>query len=176
MTDSTKWSAIQNWSSQLLSLLVFLLLARLLQPADFGLVALASVFVVVLSTLSNQGFAQAIIQRQDLEPEHLDSAFWINNGIGAFLALGLFFSAPLLAVMFSQPELAGVLRYLSLTLIFNSLVGVHTGILSRDFHFKALALRSIFSSFVGGSVGIYMAGQTGLNHTVRQPTLSTFIM
>jgi teichuronic acid exporter len=89
--NSTKWSAIQNWTSQILSLLVFLLLARLLQPADFGLVALASVFVVVLSTLSNQGFAQAIIQRQDLEPEHLDSAFWINTGIGAFLALGLFF-------------------------------------------------------------------------------------
>jgi teichuronic acid exporter len=59
--NSTKWSAIQNWTSQLLSLVVFLLLARLLKRADFGLVALASVFVVVLSTLSNQGFAQAII-------------------------------------------------------------------------------------------------------------------
>jgi O-antigen/teichoic acid export membrane protein len=174
--NSTKWSAIQNWTSQILSLLVFLLLARLLQPADFGLVALASVFVVVLSTLSNQGFAQAIIQRQDLEPEHLDSAFWINTGIGAFLALGLFFSAPFIAVMFTQPELASVLRYLSLTLIFNSLVGVHTGILSRDFHFKALALRSIFSSFVGGSVGIYMAyNGFGVWALVGQQLSSSFL-
>ncbi|MFQ3191434.1 MAG: O-antigen/teichoic acid export membrane protein [Paraglaciecola sp.] len=155
--NSTKWSAIQNWTSQILSLLVFLLLARLLQPEDFGLVALASVFVIVLTTLSQQGFAQAIIQREDLEPEHLDSAFWINTSIGVILALGLFFTSPILANIFSQPELSGVLRYLSLTLILNSLTGVHAAILTRKFHFKALALSSIVSSAVGGCVGIYMA-------------------
>jgi O-antigen/teichoic acid export membrane protein len=173
--NSTKWSAIENWTSEILSLLVFLLLARLLQPADFGLVALASVFVVVLTTLSHQGFAQAIIQRKNLEPEHLDSAFWINTSIGALLALGLFFTSPLLAVMFTQPELSAVLRFLSLTLIFNSLVGVHTGILTRDLQFKALALRRIFSFAVGGCVGIYMAyNNFGVWALVGQQLSSTF--
>lgn len=155
--NSAKWSAIQNWTSQILSLLVFLMLARLLQPEDFGLVALATVFVVVLTTLSQQGFAQAIIQREDLEPSHLDSAFWINTGIGGLLALVLFIVAPIISNAFAQPDLSGVLRYLSLTLIFNSLAGVHAAILTREFHFKALALRNIFSSAVGGCVGVYMA-------------------
>jgi O-antigen/teichoic acid export membrane protein len=174
--NSVKWSAIENWSSQLLSLLVFMLLARLLQPEDFGLIALASVFIIILTTLSNQGFAQAIIQKENIEAEHFNAAFWINNGIAILLCAILFFVAPFVAKMFSQPELASVLRYLSLTLILSSLVSVHSAVLSRNFQFKTMALRSVFSSVVSGGVGIYMAyNDYGVWALVGQQLSASFV-
>jgi O-antigen/teichoic acid export membrane protein len=174
--NSVKWSATENWSSQLISLLVFMLLARLLQPADFGLIALASVFIIILTTLSNQGFAQAIIQKENIQAGHFNAAFWVNNGIAILLCVTLFFAAPLVAKMFSQPELASVLRYLTMTLILNSLVSVHSAVLSRNFQFKTMALRSAFSSIVSGGVGVYMAyNNYGVWALVGQQLSASFV-
>ena len=67
------WSAIQNWGFRVISFLVFITLARLLDPEAFGLVALASVFIAFVQIFIDQGFGQALVQRQDLQPDHLRS-------------------------------------------------------------------------------------------------------
>ena len=69
------WSFLEKWCNQLVSTTVFLVLARLLGPEAFGLTALASVFLAFMTTFLQQGFAEAIIQREKLDPEHLDTAF-----------------------------------------------------------------------------------------------------
>lgn len=69
------WSLIQRWGSQAITFIVFLLLARLLEPQAFGLVALATVFLTFVQVFTDQGFWDAIVQRRDLDPEHLDTAF-----------------------------------------------------------------------------------------------------
>ena len=119
------WSAVQNWGSNLLATVVFLILANLLDVEAFGLVALASVFTAFLAVFRRQGFSQAIVQRADLTPGHLDTAFWLSAVSGLLLAAALFASAGLIAQMWTQPLLAPVLRWLSIT-VFIAALGTTT--------------------------------------------------
>ncbi len=151
------WTATQNWGGQAISFVVFSVLARLLGPEAFGLVALASVFIAFLQVFLDQGFTQALIQRQELDPEHLDTAFWTNLAIGMLLTgLGVA-AASLVADWFKQPQLTPVVRWLSLSFLIGSLRGVQQALFSRRFAFKALAVRSLVAVLVGGVVGLSMA-------------------
>lgn len=80
------WSVVEGWGGQAISLIIFFLLARLLSPNAFGLLAMANVFWAFMNVFLDQGFAQALIQCRKLEPEHLDTAFWTNVVIGVVLA------------------------------------------------------------------------------------------
>ena len=151
------WSAIQSWGSQVSSLLVFLVLARLLNPEAFGLVALAGVFLAFMQVFLEQGFAQALVQRDELEPEHLDTAFWASFATGIILtAIGVGI-APLCAIWFHQPQLTPIIRGLSVLLTIASLSNVQRAVLERKFAFKAIALRYLVGTLVGGIVGIAFA-------------------
>ncbi|MGL5080408.1 MAG: MOP flippase family protein [Microcoleaceae cyanobacterium] len=151
------WSAIQNWGSQAGSLIVFLVLARLLTPEAFGLVALANTFLLFMQILLEQGFTQALIQRQDLEPEHLNTAFWTNVLIGICLTALSLLLADSIAGMFNQPDLAPILRCFSILFCVNALRHVHEAILSREMAFKVMAIRTLIAILFGGIVGIVMA-------------------
>ena len=151
------WTAIQNWGSQIISFAVFLLLARLLEPKVFGLVALASVFFAFMQVFLDQGFGEAIIQRQELDREHLDTAFWTNISIGVLLVGSSMVAAGLVAAMFKQPLLTPIIRWLSLSFLFGSLESVQSAILSRKLAFKTLAIRTLLAAFAGGVVGVVMA-------------------
>jgi PST family polysaccharide transporter len=151
------WSAIQSWGSQGISFLVFALLARLLAPETFGLIALAGVFLAFIEVFLDQGFSTAIIQRQELETEHLDTAFWTNLAIGIFMTGVSIAAANLIASFFHQPELASIIRWLSLSFIIRALSAVQEAIFLRNLAFKALAIRSLIAVIVGGMVGVSMA-------------------
>ena len=81
------WTLIDTWGSQLLGLIVFVLLARLLTPVDFGLVALATVFVAFAQLLVDQGLGDALIQRPSLTRRQIDTAFWVAVLTGALLTV-----------------------------------------------------------------------------------------
>lgn len=151
------WSVIQNWGSQAGSLIVFFLLARLLEPKAFGLVALASIFLAFMQIFLNQGFATVVIQRQELESEHLDTAFWTNLAIGISLTVLGFTTAGLVADLFRQPQLTRILKGFSL-LFFNYFPWqCQQALLERNFAFKAIAVRWLAGTFIGGAVGVIMA-------------------
>ncbi|MBE9046174.1 lipopolysaccharide biosynthesis protein [Pleurocapsales cyanobacterium LEGE 10410] len=151
------WSIIQNSGTQIFSLIIFLLLARLLTPETFGLVALANVFLAFMRIFLDQGFAKALIQRENLEPEHLDAAFWSQVGCGILLTIITFFAADSVAEVFDQPKLILILQSLSLIFIINSLSRVHDALLCRDFVFRVIAMRSLLATIISGIVGITMA-------------------
>lgn len=151
------WSAIQNFGTQVFSLIIFLLLARLLTPETFGLIALANVFLAFMQIFLEQGFAKALIQRETIEPEHLDAAFWSQVSCGALLTIITFFGADLVAKVFEQPKLIPVLQSLSLIFIINSFSRVHDALLCREFIFKVIALRSLLATIISGALGITMA-------------------
>ncbi|MDJ0733595.1 MAG: lipopolysaccharide biosynthesis protein [Nostocaceae cyanobacterium] len=150
------WTVIEKWGSQVISFAVFLLLARLLEPKVFGLVALANVFLAFMQVFVDQGFSQAIIQRQELEQEHLDTAFWVNITIGVLLLGTSFAVAEPIAIMFKEPQLTPIIRWLSLNFLFASLNSVQIAILSRQFAFKTLSLRTLVATIAGGVVGLVM--------------------
>lgn len=155
--SALRWSAVQNWGSQAGSLLVFLVLARLLSPDAFGLVALANVFRAFLQRFVEQGFMPALVQRDELEPAHLDTAFWAQLAAGGALTALCFAAAEPLAHAFDQPGLAEVLRALSLLLVVKSVALVPRALLRRAFEFRTLARAAIAGIAVSGAVGIPMA-------------------
>ncbi|MGB3404112.1 MAG: lipopolysaccharide biosynthesis protein [Microcoleaceae cyanobacterium] len=151
------WSAIQKLGNQAVSLVVFFCLARLLAPEAFGLIALASVFLAFVQIFLNQGFAEAIVQREELEPEHLDTAFWVSLVISIVLTIISISIAGIVAQGFQQPELAPIIRWLSLGFLLSAFNSVQQAIFRRDLAFKPLAIRSLVASFFGGIVGVAMA-------------------
>ena len=151
------WSAAESWGAQGTQLLTFLVLARLLGPEMFGLVSMANIFIHFVQALIGSGFSDAIVQRKKLEPEHLDTAFWINLGIGLLLTgLGIA-SAGYIAEFFSEPALAIIIPWCSLNVLLNSLSSVQEAILRRSLGFKGLAARRVGGALVGSLVGITMA-------------------
>nr|WP_234488779.1 lipopolysaccharide biosynthesis protein [Oxynema sp. CENA135] len=151
------WSAIENWGSQVISFLVFFILARLLDPQAFGLVALSSVFFAFLELFLNQGFANALIQKKHVDPEHLDTAFWINFSIALLLTLLGVFAAESVALWFEEPKLAPIIQWMSLSFLISAFSGVQQALFRRNLAFKALSARTLLATFVGGLVGIVMA-------------------
>ncbi|MDJ1169587.1 MOP flippase family protein [Roseofilum sp. BLCC_M154] len=151
------WSAIEKLGNQLISFIVFFVLARLLGPESFGLIALADVYLVFLEVFTDQGFTQAIVQRQALEDEHLDTAFWINLVISIGLTLITFIGAGWVAIALKEPNLEPIIKWLSLALIFSSFNGIQQAIFTRRLAFKQLSLRSLIAQLLGGIVGVTMA-------------------
>ncbi len=151
------WSAIQSWGRQAIAFIVFALLARLLGPEAFGLVASASIFLGLIGIFLDQGFSAAIIQRKELEPEHLDTAFWTNVSIGLLMTVFSIATAELVANFFRQPDLTPVIRWLSLSFIIISLSSTQEAIFQRKLDFKPLALRELAGVSAGGLVGVTMA-------------------
>ncbi|MGA0199257.1 MAG: MOP flippase family protein [Prochlorotrichaceae cyanobacterium] len=170
------WTALQNWGSQVLFFITFLILARVLGPAAFGLVSMANVFIHFVQALLGQSFADAIVQRKDLEPEHLDTAFWINLAIGLTLFLIGMISAPWIALGFKQLELTAIIRWLSFSVVLNALSSTHQAILRRDLNFKSLAVRQLTGQSVGSIVAIVMSfSGFGVWSIVSQQLLSNLV-
>ncbi len=151
------WSAVEKWGTQAFSFVIFLILARLLNPEDFGLVALATVFTAFIQIFLDQGFSAAIIQRDVVEPIHLDTAFWVNMMAGILFAGVTVWFAPSIAVFFNSPELTPIIKWLSLVFIFVALSSTQQAILRRDFLFRSLATRTLIARIAGGLVGIGFA-------------------
>lgn len=151
------WSAIESLGTQAIYFVVFLVLARLLPPEVFGLVSLAGVFISFMTVFADQGLSDAIVQRQELEPEHLDTAFWINLAISALLTIVAFAAAAPVSIFFKQPQLTPIIAWLSLNFLSNGFCSVQQSLLRRQLAFKALAVRSLLATSVGGIVGVVMA-------------------
>jgi O-antigen/teichoic acid export membrane protein len=156
-TRGVAWSALERWGSQLLGLAVFAVLARKLDPAAFGLVALAGVMLEYVRVFVDQGFSEAVIQRANLEPEHLDTAFWTGLLTGAVLAAACALGAVPIARMLGDPALAPVLRWLSLGFVISGLSSTQAALLQRRLAFRELAARSFMAQLGSGSVAIYLA-------------------
>jgi O-antigen/teichoic acid export membrane protein len=155
--QAVAWEGAKFWVGRAFPLLVFLVLARLLAPEHFGLVALATAYIAFFEIFAEQGFAAAIIHRQDLEAEHLDSAFWISAAIGLVLTAVGVATAGLAASLFGEPELTVIVQVLSLNFLILSFQNVQLALLQRELDFRSLAVRTIIGVAVGGVVGIGMA-------------------
>lgn len=151
------WSVIQKWGREGLSFITFTILARLLAPDAFGLVTLAYVYIEFVEIFMDVGFSAAIVQRTDLEREHLNTAFWINVLFGVVIAASTVAAAGYIATLFSEPRLAPVLKWLSIDFILTSLSNTQMAILQRDLAFKSLAARSMTARIVGGIAGVSLA-------------------
>jgi PST family polysaccharide transporter len=151
------WTLIDTWGTQLLGLIVFVVLAKLLLPDDFGLVALAAVFVAFAQLLVDQGLGDALIQRRTVTRSEIDTAFWVAVVTGILLtAIGIVIAEPM-AQALHQPRLAPIIQALSLTFVLAALNSIQMALLRREMRFRSLAIRKLSAVAGGGAVGIVMA-------------------
>lgn len=152
-----KWQMINIVGSKLLSLVVFTTLARLLDPAAFGLVALVGVYLFFTSLVADQGITPALIQRQNPKPEHIDAAFWFNVGCNGILCLGTIALAGPISTLFGEPRLASLLRWSSLGLVIEAASAIHGTLFIKAMDFRRPAIRMMIANVTGGVVGVGMA-------------------
>jgi O-antigen/teichoic acid export membrane protein len=135
-------------------------LARLLTPADFGIVTMVTTFSLLFRSFGLNGFTELIVQREELTHSLTSNFFWINLGIGTILTLTFAGSGPLLALLFHNPSVAPVAAGMSLTIGLGSLEWIHMGLLQRAMRFKALAIINVIARllYVIATIGLAMAG------------------
>jgi PST family polysaccharide transporter len=138
---------------------VTFVIAAILGPGDFGLVTVALVYVMFVNVFLEQGLLTAIIQREDLEPEHLDSAFWLNLPWCLVLTGLVYLSAGWWAGVNDMPDVEPVIQVLSLLVLIEGLGIVQTAVMQRSLAFKRLALRSNVGAVLSGVVGVSLALQ-----------------
>jgi len=151
------WSAAQKWGVRIISFFVIVILARLVLPESFGLVAYAIVFTSFAQIIIDQGFSDAIVQFTTIEREHLDTAFWISVFTGTTLTLASIAASGLIANIFNEPQLREIIIWLSPIFILGALSSVQQSILRRKLDFKKLTLRSLISTSTSGVIAIAMA-------------------
>lgn len=155
--SAAKWSAVERLGSQSVQFLISVILARLLLPEQFGLIAMLTIFFAVAQTFVDSGFGAALIQKKEVS--HLDkcSIFYFNILVGAGAALLVFSTAQSISVFYDQPVLEPLTKFLSINLLITSLAIVHSVTLSRELNFKAQAKIGIVSSVASGIVGVSLA-------------------
>jgi O-antigen/teichoic acid export membrane protein len=155
--NSVKWAYTANWGERAFSALFTLVLAALLGPRDFGVVAIGMVYVMFLQMFLDQGLMAALIQKKDLEPEHLDAVFWMDLVLSVFLVGTSFLLGGWWAARNHAPEAARLISVLSLCIPIQGLAAVQGAILNRNMDFKALSIRANISVIASGVIGIGMA-------------------
>lgn len=143
--------------NRILSLLGFVVLARLLSPEDYGVAALANVFVALFAALSAGGFGQALVQRKEIDQRYIDTTFWISAFSGALMTAGMLGAAFPLSWALHQPQLRAVLMVLSLNFLVIGLSSTQTALLQRGMRFGAIARCSVLANVVATATGIGFA-------------------
>jgi O-antigen/teichoic acid export membrane protein len=151
------WTVTQAWGTRLMSIAVFAVLGRQLDVGAFGVMAMGVAIVEFGRLLVDQGLSRNIVQRPAVERSHLDTAFWAAAASGVVLMLLSMALAGPLAVAFDEPQLAPVLRVLSISFVLASLTTTQTAILQRDLQFRAIATRRLAGNLAGGLVGVGVA-------------------
>lgn len=151
------WNTIERFSSQGMQFVLTIVIARILSPNDYGLVAMLSIFMAIAQTLIDSGFGNALIQKNDRTEIDYSTTFYFNIVVSILIYLLLFFIAPYISFFYDQPALIPITRIFGLVLIINSFSIVQQARLTIILDFKKQAFASLLSVLAGGIVGVWMA-------------------
>ena len=154
---ATMWSMLESLGLRAVTFASGILLARILQPEDFGLIAMLYVFIELSHSLANGGFQVALVQKKDLSELDINSVFFFNLGVGATLSVVLYFSSNAIASFFGQPQLNEIVQVMAIIPVLSALNIVQYSMASKELNMKKLARSTVTSSLVSACVCIYMA-------------------
>lgn len=184
MTDSLRhkaihgvgWSFIDNISSSGITFLIGLVLARLLTPEEYGIMAIIAIFIAVSNSIIDSGFSNALIRKTRIERIDYNTVFYFNLTVSILIYALLYLAAPAIGVFFKEPVLAEVIRIIGWVLIINALAIIPRTRFVRDVDFKTQTKVSLVSSISSGVIGIGMAlGGMGVWSLVGQQLSRQFL-
>lgn len=170
------WSGADVFMRQGLQFFVSILLARLLSPDDFGVLAMLYLFTGIAGLFIDSGFSSALVQRQDITPADESTVFFFNLGAGLVVALGLCWAAPWIAAFFEQPVLQGLTYVMALNLFLGAFGAIQNVLLTKTLNFKLLMKIGVVASLLSGVLAVILAWQGfGVWSLALQTLVSTVI-
>ncbi len=151
------WKFCERIGVQVVSFIVSIVLARMLEPSDYGYIALVMVFISLANVIVEGGLSSALIQRKNSDTIDFSTILFATLSLATIIYVILFFCAPAIGNLYNNRELIKVVRVLGLSLFFNSFNSVQNAYLSKNMQFKKLFLCSVAGVIVSGSVGIACA-------------------
>jgi O-antigen/teichoic acid export membrane protein len=151
------WSFIDNFSTQGITFIVGIILARILTPKEFGLIGMITIFIAISTSFINSGFSQALIRKIDCTETDYSTVFYFNLIVGILFWGILFIAAPKISRFFEEPQLISLVRVLGIVLVIDSLTMIQRTTLTRRVDFKLLTKVSVIANIVSGAIGITMA-------------------
>ncbi len=151
------WLTVQTWVAKLGGFVTLMLLTRLLDPADFGVVAVAMTVVSLVSLIADLGFGTYLTQVGELTPRLVSTAWWYSVGSGLVLAGTVALAAPLIESAFGIDGVAGVMVAISPAVLFVGVSAVPIALLRRRLRFRALALQAVLAAIVAQVVAVVLA-------------------
>lgn len=151
------WSFLERFSVQGIQFVVMIVMANMLTPHDYGLVAMLTVFIAVSQSLVDSGFSQALIRKQKRTETDNSTIFYFNIAVGLILYGLLFTAAPFIANFYHEPQLINITRVIGLSILINSFIIVQRALLTIKIDFKTQAKAAFTAAILSGVVGIWMA-------------------
>jgi teichuronic acid exporter len=151
------WSAIDRFSTQGIQFVFSILIARLLMPSDYGVIAMLGIFLAVSNTFVDSGFGAALVQKANRTETDFSTVFYFNIVVAIIFYALLWLASPYIASFYNIPMLKDVTRVVALTLIFSALGGIQSAQLSIAINFKTRAIISLISALSTGCLGLYLA-------------------
>ena len=154
---SIAWSALERLSVQVLQFLISIILARLVYPSEFGLIALLSIFISIAQSFVESGFSSALIQKNNRTEIDYSTVFYFNVLVSLLLYVILFLAAPLISMYYHNPILDLLCKWMGLGIIIQSFSIVIITKLTVKLDFKTQAKASLSAVIISGSFGVYLA-------------------
>lgn len=151
------WKWFERLSAQLIQFVVTIVLARLLLPSEYGIIALIAIFIQLCDVIIDGGFNTALIQKKNADNTDFSTIFFFSLGMSVVLYGLMFVGAPAIAHFYEQPELVPVVRVLSLSLPLYAFNSIQRAYVSKHMLFQRLFYSSLGAIVLSGFVGIFMA-------------------
>jgi O-antigen/teichoic acid export membrane protein len=151
------WKFSERVLAQIVSLIVTIVLARLLDPQHYGTVARVTVFITIADAFVTSGIPASLIQAKDVTEEHFSSVFYFNLVFSCLLYLLMFITAPFISVFYKDVLLTPLIRVMGLRIIVAAVNSVQHAFVSRNMMFKKYFFSTLFGTLVSGIVGISLA-------------------
>ena len=153
----TLWSSLERFSVQGMQFIVMLYIARILDPKDYGLIGMLMIFIALSRSLTDSGFGQALIRKENNTDADRNTVFYFNLVVSCSLYVLLFAIAPLVADFYKEPQLVSVMRFYCLVIIIDSLAIIQRSILTYHIDFKTQMKASVSATVVSSVVALIMA-------------------
>ena len=157
--NGVMWSAVDRFSSQGIQFVFNILIARILLPEDYGVVAMLGIFMAIAQTFIDSGFGGALIRKKDRTEDDYNTVFYFNLAVSILFYVILFLAAPAIAKFYKIPLLTKITRVVSITLVINAFSAVQNTKLSIDLDFRKKSIINIISVTVVGAVGLILAAR-----------------
>lgn len=151
------WRFAERCGAQLVTFVVSIVLARILDPKDYGTIALVTVFTTILQVFVDSGLGTALIQKKDADDLDFSSVFYFNFIVCMVLYAGMFMAAPYIAVFYKDTTLTPVIRVISLTIVISGVKGIQQAYVSKNMLFKRFFFSTIGGTIFSAVLGIAMA-------------------